>query len=192
MSEGRNATWPPRAQQPRPAPGRGCRAARQLGGVGPRGRVGDGALYLRAVVASKRDGDPAAAELLERAAAELAQDDPERAALAEVQAAEVWMEWVDYERALAAAERASALPFERGGKTELAVLLAQGDTAGWAGRFEEAVAYWRRAAELVDADDPDQLRIAGEALFPPATTTARYDCCAEPSRSPARGLRSAR
>jgi DNA-binding CsgD family transcriptional regulator len=122
-------------------------------------------IYLRAIVASKRGGDPAAAELLERAAAELTQDDPERAALAEVQAAEVWMEWVDYERALAAAERASALPFERGGKTELAVLLLRGDTAGWVGRFEEAVAYWRRAAELVDADDPDQMRIAGEALF---------------------------
>ena len=122
-------------------------------------------LYLSAVVASKRDGDPAAAELLERAAAELARDDPERAALAEVQAAELRMEWADYERALAAAERASALPFERGGKTEVAVLLSLGDTAGWVGLFEEADAYWRRAAELVDADDPDQMRIAGEALF---------------------------
>ena len=57
--------------------------------------------------------------------------------------------------------------------TELAVLLVRGDTAGWAGRLEEAVAYWRRAAELVDADDPDQLRIAGEALFSAGTTTAR-------------------
>jgi DNA-binding CsgD family transcriptional regulator len=122
-------------------------------------------LYLRAVVASKRDGDPAAAEMLERAAAELARDDPERAALAEVQAAEVWMEWVDLERALAAAERATALPFERGGKTELAVLLMRGDTAGWAGRLEEADAYWRQAAEGVDADDPDHLRIAGEAFL---------------------------
>ena len=75
------------------------------------------------------------------------------------------MEWADDERALAASERASALPFERGGKTEVAVLLAQGDTAGWAERFEEAAAYWRRAAELVDADDPEQMRIAGEALF---------------------------
>jgi AAA ATPase domain len=149
-------------------------------------------MYLRAIVASKRWGDPAAAELLERAAAELTQDDPERAALAEVQAAEVWMEWVEYERALAAAERASALPYERGGKTELAVLLLRGDTAGWVGRFEEAFACWHRAAELVDADDPDQMRIAGEALFSASTTRVRYDCCAEPSRSPARVLRSAR
>ncbi|MFL5172467.1 MAG: LuxR C-terminal-related transcriptional regulator [Microvirga sp.] len=131
----------------------------------PAGEAVTELLYLRAVVASKRDGDPAAAEMLERAAAELARDDPARAAVAEVQAAEVWIEWVDYERALAAAKRASALPFERGGKTDLAVLLLRGDTAGWAGRFEEAVAYWRRAAELVDADDPDQMRIAGEALF---------------------------
>lgn len=122
-------------------------------------------LYLYAVVASKRDGDPAAAELLERSAAEVAPDDPERAALAEVQAAEVWMNWGEFERALAAAERAAALPFERGGKTEVAVLLLLGDTAGWVGPFEEAVTYWRRAAEVVDADDPDQLRIAGEALF---------------------------
>jgi DNA-binding CsgD family transcriptional regulator len=130
----------------------------------PAGESATEHLYLRAVVASKRDGDPAAAELLERAAAEL-RDDPEHAALAEVQAAEVWIEWDGYERALAAAERAAALPFEPGGKTEVAVLLSQGDTAGWAGRVEEAVAYWRRAAELVEADDPDQMRIAGEALF---------------------------
>ena len=41
----------------------------------------------------------------------------------------------------------------------------RGDTAGWAGRLEEADAYWRRAAEVVDADDPDHLRIAGEALL---------------------------
>jgi DNA-binding CsgD family transcriptional regulator len=122
-------------------------------------------LYLSAVVAGKRDGDPAAAGLLERAAAKLAQDDPERAALAEVQAAEVWIEWDESERALAAAERAAALPIEPGGKTEVAVLLSQGDNAAWAGRVEEAVAYWRRAAELVDADDPEQMRIAGEALF---------------------------
>jgi DNA-binding CsgD family transcriptional regulator len=131
----------------------------------PAGKAATELLYLRAVVASKRDGDPAAAEMLERAAAELARDDPERAALAEVQAAEVWMGWVDLERALAAAERATALPFERGGKTELAVLLMRGDTAGWAGRLEEAGAYWLQAAEVVDSDDPDHLRIAGEALL---------------------------
>ena len=143
-------------------------AAALLASSEPSALTGESAtehMYLRAIVASKRGGDPAAAELLERAAAELAQNDPERAALAEVQAAEVWMERVEYERALAAAERASALPFERGGKTELAVLLSRGDTAGWSGRVEEAVAYWRRAADLVHADDPDQMRMAGEALF---------------------------
>jgi DNA-binding CsgD family transcriptional regulator len=143
-------------------------AAALLGGSkasAPAGESPAEHLYLSAVVASKRDGDPGAAELLERAAAELARDDPERAAVAEVQAAEVWMEWGGYERALAAAERASALPFERGGKTEVVLLLSRGDTAGWAGRVEEAVAHWRRAAELVDADDADQMRIAGEALF---------------------------
>ena len=161
-------TTPPGRRACRNRAGAWDEAAALLGGSEASALTGESAtehLFLGAVVASKRDGDPPAAELLERAAAELAQDDPERAALAEVQAAEVWMEWVDYERALAAAERASALLFERGGKTELAVLLVRGDIAGWAGRLEEAVSYWRRAAELVDADDPDQLRIAGEALF---------------------------
>jgi DNA-binding CsgD family transcriptional regulator len=131
----------------------------------PAGQSATEHLYLSAVVAGKRDGDPAAAELLERAAAELAEDDPERAALAEVQAAEIWIEWVEYERAFAAAERASARPFEPGGKTELAVLLSRGDSAGWAGRLEDAAAYWRRAPEQANPDDPDQLQIAGEALF---------------------------
>ena len=158
----------------------------------PAGKSATEHLYLRAVVASKRDGDPAAAELLERAAAELARDDPDRAALAEVQAAEVWMEWADYERALAAAERASALPFERGGTTELAVLLFAGRYRRWIGRFEEAVATGAVRPSSCMRTIPTRCGSPARRSSPPATTTVRNDCCAEPSRSPAKVLRSAR
>ena len=123
-------------------------------------------LYLRGIVASRHEGSSRpAAELLEQAAAQLAESDPERAALAEVRASQAWGSMLAWKQALAAARRASELPFERGGKTELAVLLALGDTAGWAGQLDEAVAFWRRAVPLADTDDPEQLQMAGEALF---------------------------
>jgi AAA ATPase domain len=123
-------------------------------------------LYLRGIVASRHEASSRpAAELLEQAAALLAARNPERAALAEVRASQAWLSVMEHERALAAAQRASALPFERGGKTELAVLLALGDTAGWVGRLDEAVVFWRRAAPFAEADDPEQLQMAGEALF---------------------------
>jgi hypothetical protein len=103
------------------------------------------------------------------------------------------MEWAEYERALAAAERAAALPFERGGKTEVAVLLSLGDTAGWVGPFEEAVAYWRRAAELVDADDPAQLQMAGRRFFSAGDGDgSRSTAAPTPSRSRAEGGAPAR
>jgi DNA-binding CsgD family transcriptional regulator len=122
-------------------------------------------LYLQAVVAGRRGGGPAAAELLERAACELAPTSPDRAAAALVQAAQAWAFAVERERALRAVEQAAALPFARGGKAELSVLLVRGDTAGWIGRFDEAEGFWRQAAALVDEGDPDQLQMAGEALF---------------------------
>jgi DNA-binding CsgD family transcriptional regulator len=130
------------------------------------GELASERLYLRGIVASRHEATSRpAAELLERAAAQLAGSNPEHAALAEVRASQAWLAVMEHEQALSAARRAAALPFEPGGKTELAVLLALGDTAAWAGQLDQAVAFWRRVAPLADIDDPEQLQMAGEALF---------------------------
>jgi DNA-binding CsgD family transcriptional regulator len=121
--------------------------------------------FLGAMVAARSDPGTGAAEQLEDVARRLADRDPDRAAEALVNAALVWSTNAQRQRALAAAERAASMPFRRGGKTELAVELSLGDTAGWLGRSREAARHWQRAAQLVDDEDPEQLQMAGEALF---------------------------
>jgi DNA-binding CsgD family transcriptional regulator len=129
------------------------------------GRAAAELLHLRGLTAAKTGRGAEAALLLEQAAAGLAAFDPERAARAEVQAAETWTEVLEPERAYAAARRAAALPVEVSGTTAAAVALALGDTAGWLGRIEDAVGSWRQAAELADADEPEALQLQAEALF---------------------------
>ena len=152
------------------------RAAALLDGIGPAAGPADvELLFLRGLVESNRRVDALGADLLEDAAAALESTDRERAATALVQAATTRWFRGDFEGARAAAVRAAAIPLAADSATRQAVAMSLGDTAGWLGHHEEAAREWRRAAELVDPDDPQRLQTAGEALFSAGDDPAAQD-----------------
>jgi DNA-binding CsgD family transcriptional regulator/tetratricopeptide (TPR) repeat protein len=90
--------------------------------------------------------------------------DPERAALMLADAADAAID-LDPPRAESLARSAWELPWPKGGLTEQLVTLRYGDVLGRRGDAKRATQLWQRAGRVVDPEDPERLRLAGEALF---------------------------
>jgi len=105
-----------------------------------------------------------AIEILTDAADRARAIDPERAALMLAEAADVAID-LDPPRAEAIARSAWELPWPKGGLTEQLVTLRYADVHSLRGDTERAAQLWRRAGRVVDPEDPERLRLAGEALF---------------------------
>jgi tetratricopeptide (TPR) repeat protein len=105
-----------------------------------------------------------AVEILSGAAERARAIDPERAALMFADAVDAAMD-LDPPRAELLARSAWELPWPKGGRTEQLVTLRYGDVHGWHGDAKRATELWRRAGQVVDPEDPERLRLAGEALF---------------------------
>ncbi len=116
----------------------------------------------RATVRLGEGGD--AVKILTGAAERARVLDPERAALMLAEAVDAAFD-VDPTRVESLARSAWELPWPKGGRTEQLVTLRYADVHGSRGDVRRATELWRRASQVVDPDDPERLRLAGEALF---------------------------
>jgi DNA-binding CsgD family transcriptional regulator/tetratricopeptide (TPR) repeat protein len=103
-------------------------------------------------------------EILAGAAERARAIDPERAALMLADAADAAID-TDPPRAESLARSAWQIPWPKGGLTEQLVTLRYADVLGRRGDARQATQLWLRAGRLVDPEDPERLRLAGEALF---------------------------
>ena len=103
-----------------------------------------------------------ALDILTAGARAIGSRDPDRAALMLADAIEATIHDVDRAEVIAAE---AARWLRTGSAAEQLVRLRLGDVLGYRGQVEQADAYWLRAADRADADDPGSLRLAAEALF---------------------------